>query len=112
MKKAKSAVQKSETARKSQLDAKSKLDKIRADGADNMVVNTARRNYYDAMKKADIARGNATEEVGRAVKKLDIVINSRLTSGTRQQEARQAQAPTDRQARQSQEPTDQQARQA
>lgn len=79
MKKAKSAVQKSEIALKSQLNVKSKLDKIRADGADNMVVNTARRDYYDAMKEADITRGNATEEVGRAVKKLDIVINSRLT---------------------------------
>lgn len=100
--KAKSAVQNSETAQKSQLDAKSKLEKTVKDRANDKVVNTARGEYWEAVEEADAARNDATEEVKRAVNKLDNVLNLRLKSHTRQEQARQAQDAADRQASEAQ----------
>ncbi|CAF9937874.1 MAG: hypothetical protein ALECFALPRED_007440 [Alectoria fallacina] len=116
--KAKSAVQKSQTARKSQADAKSKFDKTVADRANDKAVSTARGDFWKATAEADSADVDATAEVKRAAEKLEKAIKLRTGSHTRQaeeaahQQARQAQEATDRQAREAQEAAQRKAQEA
>ena len=101
--KAKSAIRHNEIAQRSQLDAKSNLIEIVTSRVNDEVVSTARRDYWKAKEESDAAQKDATEEVVRAVKKLEIVINFRLTSDSRQGQALQAQEAAEQQARQAQE---------